>query len=165
VPRQFQAELKRLVQQVFHADSYEEGLRRGRALIARFKDRYAAAMECLEKDQEACLLYLKFPPEPQKRIRTTNALEQIIEEVKRRTKVVGRLPSESAALKLVYAGGQHLRPPVAGDRRDGGAVGPDRSGSASRERVQAERRMGDPGIRKLTTEASMLYTFYSNART
>jgi transposase-like protein len=30
-------------------------------------------------------------------------LERIIEELKRRTKVVGRLPSEQAALKLVYA--------------------------------------------------------------
>jgi transposase-like protein len=103
VPKQFQAELKQLVQQVFRAESYEEGLRRGRALIARFKDRYPSAMECLEKDLEACLLYLKFPAAHQLRIRTTNGLERIIEELRRRTKVMGRLPSESAALKLVYA--------------------------------------------------------------
>lgn len=95
--------MKRLVQQVFWADSYAEDLQKGRALIERFKDRYPAAMECLEKDLEACLLYLKFPEEHRLRIRTTNGLERIIEEVKRRTKVVGRLPSESAALKLVYA--------------------------------------------------------------
>jgi transposase-like protein len=103
VPKQFQAELKQLVQQVFRAESYEEGLRRGRALIARFQDRYPSAMECLEKDLEACRLYLKFPEAHQKRIRTTNGLERIIEELRRRTKVMGRLPSESAALKLVYA--------------------------------------------------------------
>lgn len=103
LPKATQAEMKRLVQQIFWADSYEEGLRKGRALIARFKDRYPAAMECLEKDLEACLLYLKFPEEHRLRIRTTNGLERIIEELKRRTKVVGRLPSEQAALKLVYA--------------------------------------------------------------
>ncbi len=95
--------MKRLVQQVFWADSYEEGMSKGRALIERFKDRYPAAMDCLEKDLEACLLYLKFPEEHRLRIRTTNGLERIIEELKRRTKVVGRLPSEQAALKLVYA--------------------------------------------------------------
>lgn len=103
LPKAMQAEMKRLVQQVFWADSYEEGLQKGRALIERFKDRYPAAMECLEKDLEACLLYLKFPAGHRLRIRTTNGLERIIEEVKRRTKVVGRLPSEQAALKLVYA--------------------------------------------------------------
>lgn len=103
VPKQAQAELKRLIQQVFWADSYEEGLRRGHALIARFSDRYPAAMECLEKDLEACLLYLKFPPEHWLRIRSTNALERVIEEIRRRTKVVGRFPGEQAALKLVYA--------------------------------------------------------------
>lgn len=103
LPKAMQAELKRLIQQVFWAESYEAGLRRGRALIARFKDRYPAAMECLEKDLEACLLYLKFPEAHRVRIRTTNGLERIIEELKRRTKVVGRLPSEQAALKLVFA--------------------------------------------------------------
>ncbi len=95
--------MKHLVQQVFWADSYAEGLQKGRALIERFKDRYPAAMDCLGKDLEACLLYLKFPEEHRVRIRTTNGLERIIEELKRRTKVVGRLPSEQAALKLVFA--------------------------------------------------------------
>jgi hypothetical protein len=33
-------------------------------------------MECLEKDLEACLLYLQFPPAHQLRIRTTNGLER-----------------------------------------------------------------------------------------
>ena len=91
--------MKRLVQQVFWADSFEEGLHQGRALLERFKERYPAAMDCLEKALEAWLFYLKFPEEHRVRIRTTHGLERIIEEVKRRTKVVGRLPSEAAALK------------------------------------------------------------------
>lgn len=56
-PKRLQAELKRLIQQqVFWAAGYEEGLKRGRELIDRFGDRYPAAMECLEKDLEACLI-------------------------------------------------------------------------------------------------------------
>jgi len=103
LPQQVHAELKPLIQQVFWADSWEEGLQRGHALIARFGDRYPAAMECLAKDLEACLLYLKFPREHRVRIRSTNGLERIIEEIRRRTKVLGRFPSEQAALKLIYA--------------------------------------------------------------
>lgn len=50
-PRLLPASLKRLVQQVFLAPSDEVAVKRGRALIARFRDRYPAAMECLERDR------------------------------------------------------------------------------------------------------------------
>ena len=47
--------MQQLIQQVLHAASYDEGLKRGRALIARLKGRYPSAMACLEEDLEACL--------------------------------------------------------------------------------------------------------------
>lgn len=103
LPRSIQAKMKRLIQQVFHASTYDEGLRRGRALIARFKARYPSAMACLEEDLEACLVHLKFPKEHWVRIRTTNLLERTFGEGRRRTKVVGRFPTEAACLQLLYA--------------------------------------------------------------
>jgi transposase-like protein len=103
VPKRMQKEMKQLVQQVFYASSYEEGLRLGQALIARFGERYSSAMECLEEDLEECLTYLKFPQAHWKFIRTTNLLERTFGEDKRRTKVIPRFPSERACLKLVYA--------------------------------------------------------------
>ena len=50
LPRLTHAQMKRLVQQVFRGPSYDVALKRGRALIARFRDRYPSAMECLERD-------------------------------------------------------------------------------------------------------------------
>src|SRR5438034_103545 len=63
LPKTMQAPMKKLVRQVFWAPSYEDGIKRGRALIARFRDRYSSAMECLEKDLEECVTYLRFPDE------------------------------------------------------------------------------------------------------
>jgi len=103
LPRTMQAKMKRLIQQVFHAASYDDGLRRGRALIARFKARYPSAMACLEDDLEACLVHLKFPKEHHIRLRTTNLLERTFGEGRRRTKVIGRFPTEAACLQLLYA--------------------------------------------------------------
>lgn len=103
LPRGVLKEMKRLIQRVFLAPSYEVGLRLGRALINRFKGRYSAAMECLEKDLEECLTYLKFPREHWRSIRTTNLLERTFGEGRRRTKVIPRFPTETAGLKLVYA--------------------------------------------------------------
>ncbi len=55
LPRLMQGPMKRLIQQVFLAPSYAVALKRGRPLIARFRDRYPAAMECLERDLEECV--------------------------------------------------------------------------------------------------------------
>lgn len=103
LPRLMQASMKRLVQQVFLAPNYEVALKRGRALIARFRDRYPAAIECLERDLEECVTYLRLPEAHHRRIRTTNRLERLNGESRRRTKVIPRFPTERACLTLLYA--------------------------------------------------------------
>lgn len=95
--------LKRLVQQVCQAPTYQEGKRRAQALMARFRERYPSAMGCLAEDLEACLEHLRFPEAHRKRIRTTNLLERLFGEGKRRTKVIPRFPGEAACLWLVFA--------------------------------------------------------------
>lgn len=103
LPKLAATQLKPLLQQVFLAPDHPTALRRGRALIARFRARYASAMECLEKDLEECLTYLLFPQEHQKRLRTTNLLERTFAEARRRTKVIPRFPGERSCLTLLYA--------------------------------------------------------------
>jgi transposase-like protein len=103
LPRLMQAKMKGLVRQVFLAPTHAAALRRGRDLIAKFKDRYPAAMECLERDLEECVTYLRFPEAHHQRIRTTNRLERLNGESRRRTKVIPRFPTERSCLSLLYA--------------------------------------------------------------
>lgn len=103
VPRLMQATMKKLVQQVFLAPTYAKARQRGRDLIAKFKDRYPAAMECLERDLEECITYLRFPEEHHRRLRTTNRIERLNGETRRRTKVIPRFPTERSCLSLLYA--------------------------------------------------------------
>lgn len=103
LPRLMQARMKGLVHQVFLAPSYETALKRGRALVARFRDRYPAAMECLQRDLEECVTYLRFPAAHHRRIRTTNRVERLNGEGRRRTKVIPRFPTEQSCLTLLYA--------------------------------------------------------------
>ena len=103
VPRLMQATMKKLVQQVFLAPTYAKARQRGRDLITKFKDRYPAAMDCLERDLEECLTYLRFPEEHHRRLRTTNRIERLIGETRRRTKVIPRFPTERSCLSLLYA--------------------------------------------------------------
>lgn len=103
LPRGVQVEIKKQIHAVFYAKDYETALKKGRALIEAHEDRYPQAMECLEKSLEECLTCLKLPEAHRRRVRTTNGLERLIEEARRRTKVQGVLGGEQAGLSLIYA--------------------------------------------------------------
>jgi transposase-like protein len=89
--------MRALMHQVLRPSSYEEGLRLGRELIARFKHTYTSAMECLEDDLEKCLAYLKLSEAHWRATRTTNLLERLFGEGKWCTKVIPRFPDRPPA--------------------------------------------------------------------
>jgi putative transposase len=59
--------------------------------------------EHVEEHIEECLTYLTFPESHRRRIRTTNGLERLNQEIKRRTRVVRIFPKREACLRLVTA--------------------------------------------------------------
>lgn len=61
------------------------------------------AVACLDDDFEACIAHLRFPLAHRRAIRTTNLLERLFGEERRRTKVIPHAFGERAVLKLMYA--------------------------------------------------------------
>jgi putative transposase len=59
--------------------------------------------EHLEEHVEECLSCLAFPESHRRRIRTTNGLERLNQEIKRRTRVVRIFPNKGSCLRLVTA--------------------------------------------------------------
>lgn len=103
LPRGVQAEFAQRIHAVFRARDYPEGLAKGRELIERYRHRFPNAMECLAKSLEECLTCLKLPFSHRIRVRTTNSVERLIEEGRRRTKVIGPMAGETAGLSLIHA--------------------------------------------------------------
>ena len=66
-----------------------------------------AAKKVQESIQET-LTYFDFPREHRIRIRTNNALERIMKEIRRRTRVVGAFPDGHSALMLCAARLRHI---------------------------------------------------------
>jgi transposase-like protein len=62
-----------------------------------------SAVACLDDDFEACIAHLRFPLGHRRVIRTTNLLERLFGEERRRTKVIPHAFGERAVLKLMYA--------------------------------------------------------------
>ena len=77
------------------------------ALAASFAERYAEtypkAVAALTRGLDEALTYTAFPSSHHRLIRTTNGLERVFREVKRRTRVVGVFPNEQSAETLATA--------------------------------------------------------------
>jgi transposase-like protein len=68
----------------------------------------AKAAQIMQEGVEETLAYMSFPREHWLRIRTTNPLERINREIRRRTRVVGAFPDGNAAVLLVAARLRHI---------------------------------------------------------
>jgi putative transposase len=88
---------------VFAAPSAEVALRLASELAARWRGSHPRVAEHLEEHIEECLSYLAFPESHRRRIRTTNGLERLNQEIKRRTRVVRIFPNRESCLRLVSA--------------------------------------------------------------
>jgi len=72
-------------------------------IAATYDGDLPSAVACLDDDFEACIAHLKFPLAHRRAIRTTNLLERLFGEERRRTKVIPHAFGERAVLKLMYA--------------------------------------------------------------
>jgi putative transposase len=71
--------------------------------IQAYERELPAVVKCFTDDFEACIAHLRFPLRHRKVIRTTNLLERLFLEARRRTKVIPHAFGERPVLKLLYA--------------------------------------------------------------
>jgi transposase-like protein len=71
--------------------------------LDRYGQRFPKAADVLRRGLDDALTYLRFPSSHHRLIRSTNGLERVFEEVRRRTRVIGIFPNETSAANLVTA--------------------------------------------------------------
>ena len=71
--------------------------------IATYEHELPAVVACFRDDFDACIAHLRFPLQHRKVIRTTNLLERLFLEERRRTKIIPHAFGERPVLKLMYA--------------------------------------------------------------
>jgi putative transposase len=71
--------------------------------IQTYERELPAVVACFRDDFEACIAHLRFPLQHRKVIRTTNLLERLFLEERRRTKIIPHAFGERPVLKLMYA--------------------------------------------------------------
>ena len=103
VPKKDHKRIRQALNRIFYGASLEEALAAAREFAGRWQNVYPSAVETLGRDLADCLTFFRFPPRHWKRLRTSNGLERCLREVRRRTRVVGRFPTEISALSLVWS--------------------------------------------------------------
>jgi transposase-like protein len=68
----------------------------------KWRLRWPAVVESLDEAGDQLFTFLRFPSSQWKALRTTNALERINEEFRRRTKTQASLPGQVAVLLLLF---------------------------------------------------------------
>jgi putative transposase len=80
------------------------------AFVEKYQKIYPTAIDCLQRDLEACLTFYAYPKEHWKTIRTNNVIERLFGEVKRRShKMAAAFRNEDSCLLLFYAVIRSLR--------------------------------------------------------
>ena len=103
VPKKDHPRVSQSLNEIFYAPSLEESLAAARRFAGRWGNVYPEATTILGKDLSDCLTFFRFPPRHWVRLRTSNILERCFKEVKRRTRVIGRFPTEMSALSLIWS--------------------------------------------------------------
>lgn len=91
------AAIKAIFVQPSRRKAHEEANR----VIKEFEKRFPEAMKTLEGSLDEVLTYYSFPSEHWKKISSTNPLERLNREVRRRTRVVGVFPSKDSCQRLL----------------------------------------------------------------
>jgi putative transposase len=88
---------------MIYATTPEEIAARRKAFIRKWRLKHRAVAESLEEAGDRSFTFARMPPSQWRSLRTTNAIERLHEEFKRRIKTQTVLPSADTAAMLFWA--------------------------------------------------------------
>lgn len=101
VPKRSQAEVSEAMKAVFVQRDEKSAKAKASEMVRQLQTRFAKAMEVFEAGIDDVLSYLHYPQPHRMRISSTNPIERLNLEIRRRTRVVGIFPHPGACLRLI----------------------------------------------------------------
>ena len=102
-PRHRRAQMAAGLRRIFQAEDRSAARAAFAAVAAALEGRAERALAILEEGLEDTLAVLSLPEKDRVRLRTTNGMERLKEEIRRRERVIRIFPNEASALRLMGA--------------------------------------------------------------
>ena len=102
VPEDLWPDFKARVQAAYQAPSRAIARDLAEGLVADYEAGLPSAVACFTDDFEACIAHLRLPVTHRRATRTTNLLERLFLEERRRLKIIPNAFGEKAVLKLMF---------------------------------------------------------------
>jgi transposase-like protein len=97
-------DVKEGLKKIYRAKSVREARSAAKRWADTWVDIYPAAVKCLRDDLDDLLTFFAFTdPSFRKKVRTTNAIERIFREVRRRTRPMGVFENRTSIERILYA--------------------------------------------------------------
>ena len=103
VPKGQQTMVAAALRQAFLQPDQDSARRVWRQMADQFRPRWPKLGSLMDESEHEVLAYMGFPAQHRAKLHSTNPLERLNKEVKRRADVVGIFPSEQAILRLIGA--------------------------------------------------------------
>ena len=100
-PGKFQKAIHAALLDMYHSATIEEARKKCDSIIDEYADVAPKAMECLDNGFEDVMAIMVLPEPFRKYIRTTNHLERLNKELKRRSNVIGVFPNEASLNRII----------------------------------------------------------------
>jgi putative transposase len=101
VPKSAQDTVAAIVRTIFAQADQPTAMTQLREVVQMLRPRFPQAAQLLEAAAEDLLAHLHFPREHRRRLHSTNPLERLHKEIKRRTNVVGIFPNRASLVRMV----------------------------------------------------------------
>jgi putative transposase len=102
LPRRIQAECLAGAKLVYLAHTEREARKRFHEWAQRWREIAAKAVKCLEEDLDELLNFLGQPKEVWKKVRTTNVIERVFREVRRRTRPMSCFNNSASIYRIIF---------------------------------------------------------------
>ena len=101
VPKSRRIEIKDKLRNIFYASGKKNAIRNYEVFVEENRESIPSAVDCLKRSIKSCLTFFSFPKDEWISLRTTNAIERVNKEFKRRTKPMEILAGERSAYLLL----------------------------------------------------------------